>query len=349
MPLFFWGVSYFIEPLIFAGVLALVIGLAPVMGKVPRGERGLKAFMAATLAAYVMLLYAGYAVLANFVGFSLTLLGFTLFVMAFALGQWLIAPWLINMMYRVQPAERVAPWVQEAVNELAKKSGFSKPPKAVVARVGVPNAFAYGNFLTGKYVAVTEGLLRSLPREEVEAVIGHEVGHHKHRDVWLVLALSLAPMFIYYIGRVLVDWGFISGTVSREERGNSGSLMMLAGVALIAIGIALNFVLLQFNRLREYYADLHGARLRGKRAMQRALAGIHLEFQKLKENPVLQRELQSFVDSPAKLLFIYAFAEPFYDLDDLVEALKRESTNPIMEIFMSHPPIPKRLRFLDTV
>ena len=347
--LFFWGISYFIEPLIFAAVLALMVGLAPIMGKVPKGEKGLKAFMGVTLVAYVLLLYAGYLVLANFVGFSATLLGFTVFVLAFAVGQWLIAPWLINLMYRVKPAEREAPWLQEIVNSLAFKAGFKKPPKAVVASVNVPNAFAYGNFLTGKYVAVTEGLLRSLPREEVEAVIGHELGHHKHRDVWLILALSLAPMFIYYLGRVLVDWGFISGTVSRDERDNSGSLMMIAGLALLAIGIALNFVLLQFNRLREYYADLHGARLKGKRAMQRALAGIHLEFEKIKHNPVLQRELQSFVDSPAKLLFIYAFAEPFYDLDEVVEQLKREKTNPIMEIFMSHPPIPKRLRFLDTV
>jgi heat shock protein HtpX len=297
--------------------------------------------------AYAALLFVAYAFLASTLGVSPSLLTFVAFVMAFAVGQWLIAPWLINMMYRARPAEEVAPWLQEVVDGLARKSGL-KPPKAMVADVNIPNAFAYGNFLTGKYVAVTRGLLERLSRDEVEAVIGHELGHHKHRDVWLILALSLGPMFVYYLGRVLMDWGFISGATSREQRNDSG-LMMLVGLVLLTIGIVLNFVLLQFNRLREYYADLHGAKVRGKREMQRALARIHLEFEKIKNDPFLQRELQSFVDSPAKLLFIYAFVDSYYDIDAIIEQLKNEKVNPIMEIFMSHPPIPKRLRFLDTV
>ncbi|ABU81981.1 zinc metalloprotease HtpX [Ignicoccus hospitalis] len=346
--MFLWGPSFFIEPLLTALVLALMVGLSPIINKVPKGERGLKLFMGLTLLAYVLLLYSGYSLIASTIGFNATLMGFALFVTAFAVIQWLIAPWLINIMYRTKPAEEVEPRLAEMVKALAAKAGFKKPPKALVADVNIPNAFAYGNFLTGKYVAVTRGMLNVATEEELEAVIGHELGHHRHGDVWLILALSLAPMLIYYLGRVLVDWGFFSGATSRDER-NEGSALMFVGMALLAIGIALNFVLLQFNRLREYYADLHGAKVSGKRNMQRALARIHLAFESLKSDPALKEEVARFVDSPAKMLFIYAFAEPFYDIDDIVERLKAERTNPIVELFMSHPPIPKRLRFLDAI
>ncbi len=343
--MFFWfGISYFVEPLLVAIIAGGFLALAPLLGKVPKGEKGLKAYMALTLIAYFSLLFVAYAFLASTLGFSLSLVGFTVFVLAFAIGQWLIAPWLINLMYRVKPA----PELQPIVDKIARRSGI-KPPKAMVAEVNIPNAFAYGNFITGKYVAVTRGLLEAMPEDELEAVIGHEVGHHKHRDVWLILALSLAPMFIYYLGRVLMDWGFISGTFGRDERENNGMIMMLVGLVLLAIGIVLNFVLLQFNRLREYYADLHGAKVKGKKEMQRALARIHLNIERIREHPALQKELQAFANSPAKLLFIYAFADMYYDIDEIVERLKNENVNPILEIFMSHPPIPKRLRFLETL
>jgi heat shock protein HtpX len=304
--------------------------------------------MMLTLLGYAAVLYAGYSLLVAYAGFSPSLFAFALFFTGLAFLQYLISPWLINWMYGAKPDPRL----QSIVNELAEKAGFKKPPKAMLARVNIPNAFAYGNFLTGKYVAVTEGLLNSMPREELEAVIGHELGHHKHKDVWIILALSLAPMFIYYFGRMLMEWGFWSGATERD-RENSSMGLFFAGIVLVAVAMILNFVILQFNRLREYYADLHGARVKGKREMQRALARIHAEVERLKTNPMLQRELQEFKESPAKMLFIYAFvntfADPYYDIDVLVEKLKREEVSGIMEIFMSHPPIPKRLRFLDTI
>ncbi|UXD21726.1 protease [Ignicoccus pacificus DSM 13166] len=348
----FWGISYFIEPLILAVVLALFVGLAPVLSKTPKGEKQLKLFMALTVIGYAAVLYAGYALLVNYAGYVPSLMAFALIFTAFGLVQYLIAPWLINFMYGARPAEEVAPWLKESVDRLALKAGFRKPPKAMVADVNIPNAFAYGNFLTGKYIAVTRGLLESMPREEVEAVIGHELGHHKHKDIWVILALSLAPMFIYYLGRMLMEWGFWSGAMERD-RENSSMGLFFAGIILVAVAMILNFIILQFNRLREYYADLHGARVRGKREMQRALARIHVEMEKLKSNPLLKKELSEFTESPAKMLFIYAFvntfADPYYDIDVLVEKLKREDGSSFLEIFMSHPPIPKRLRFLDTI
>jgi len=348
----FWGISYLLEPLILATVAALFVGLAPVLNRTPRGEKDLKLFMGLTVLGYALVLYAGYAFVLQQLGYVPSLAMFAAIFTGLGIIQYLISPWIINLLYGAKPAERVAPWLVESVRDLSLRAGFKKPPKVMVASVNIPNAFAYGNFLTGKYIAVTEGLLRSMPQEEVEAVIGHELGHHKHKDIWVILALSLAPMFIYYFGRMLMEWGFWSGMGDREKE-NSGMLFLLTGAALVAVAMILNFIILQFNRLREYYADLHGAKVKGKREMQRALARLHAEIEGLKRNPMLQRELQEFRESPAKMLFIYAFvntfADPYYDIDILIEKLKKEETNSIMEIFMSHPPIPKRLRFLDTI
>jgi heat shock protein HtpX len=85
------------------------------------------------------------------------------------------------------------------VQRLAAAAGMEKPPKAYVAEIDIPNAFAFGSPLTGPMVAVTRRLAESLPREEVEAVIGHELGHIRHRDVAFMMAVSIIPAIIYYI------------------------------------------------------------------------------------------------------------------------------------------------------
>ncbi|ALU12020.1 protease [Ignicoccus islandicus DSM 13165] len=346
--MFWFGIGYLLEPIIMAVALGLFIAMAPYITRTPRGEKELKFFMFLTIVGYALILFAAYAFLTSYLGYVPSLWTFALILTGIGALQYFIAPFLINIMYRAEPAP---PEIQEMVNRLAQRSGL-KPPKAMIARVPIPNAFAYGNFLTGRYVALTEGITRTMDEEELEAVIGHELGHHKHNDIWLILALSLAPMFVYYLGRIMMEWGFW-GSASERDRENSSLAFLVAGIALVAISFILNFIILQFNRLREYYADLHGAKVKGKKPMQRALARLHVTFENIKSNPVYQKELEQFNESPAKMLFIYAFtqtfASPYYDMDEIIERLKREETNPIMEVFMSHPPIPKRLRFLDNI
>jgi Heat shock protein. Metallo peptidase. MEROPS family M48B len=157
--------------------------------------------------------------------------------------------------------------------------------------------------------------------------------------------------------------GFITGYArayaNRRREGGGGLLLILVGVLAIALSFIVQVLVLAFSRLREYYADSAGAFATSTRSMQRALARIHLYYN---TNRVAREVVAS---SKIKALFIYAFTEayanPFYrhqpasreirniDVDRVVEELKNAQTGDLSEFFSTHPPIPKRIRFLDTL
>ncbi|MEM0004939.1 MAG: zinc metalloprotease HtpX [Desulfurococcaceae archaeon] len=281
-----------------------------------------------------------------------------LMVLVLNIISYLVSPLTINIMYG---AKRNAQ-LQELVNDVARKLGFSKPPKAVLVN-GPPNAFAYGNFLSGKYVAVTTGLMEIATTDELKAIIGHELGHHRHKDNTIMLFMGLIPSLLYFMGVFLMRVGFISGYArayaNKRRGGEGGLLLVIVGVLAVALSFIVQVLVLAFSRLREYYADSAGAFATSSRSMQRALARIHLYYNTNR----LAREVVA--SSKIKALFIYAFTEayanPFYrhqpidrdirniDVDKVVEELKKTRTEDISEFFSTHPPIPKRIRFLDTL
>ncbi len=294
----------------------------------------------------------------NIVGMPLEILAsLVMFIVGINVITYFISPFMINIFYGAKPD----PELQEIVNKVAHRAGLTNPPKAVVVN-GPPNAFAYGNFLTGRYVAVTTGMLKLVDRSELEAVIGHELGHHKHRDAAILLLLGLVPSILYYLGIILIRLGLIGG-MSRSERreGGGGLVLLLIGIASIILSFIMQILILAFSRLREYYADAHGAWVSGVKNMQRSLAKLHLYYSTYEE----PREY--IESSKLKTLFIYAFtqtvANPYIDyfdysrrpryrgvdIDRLIERIKREKVNPVKEVLSSHPPIPKRLAFLDKV
>jgi heat shock protein HtpX len=346
-----------VEGLMFALVAGIMAVAAPrLLGGEPRSLWGLRLSMLVTALAvttgslgvlYLALSYLGMSGL----GLNL-LLGF---IIVFMLAQWLLSPLLINAAYRVRDAED--PWLLVTVERLARETGLSKPPRVVVADTPVPNAFAYGSPITGNYVAVTRGLLRLMPREEVAAVIGHELGHLKHRDVAVILALGLLPTAIYFLGRMMVELSWWTGMGGDRDNDSSPLLLLAVGAGLVAVGIIFHFLVTHFSRLREYYADSNSAKVTGDpRLLQRALARLHLAY----SDERLRAELKK--SSAFSTLFIVsylldAFGSRFYvpggrvrlsyDIDSLVEELKHEKTSALQELFSTHPPIPKRLRFLD--
>jgi heat shock protein HtpX len=264
-----------------------------------------------------------------------------LFVIVANLFTYILSPLMINLFYGATPDPRL----QEIVNRVASRLGV-KPPKAVRVR-GPPNAFAYGNIFLGRYVAVTEGMLELVDERELEAVVGHEIGHHKHRDNAIMLFLGILPSVIYYLGVSLVHLGLWGGGSNRRN-GSSPAILVLVGIAAVIVSFVLQILILAFSRLREYYADLEGAKAAGRSAMQAALAKIHIFYRR---NPEIH---QSVGESKLRALFIYALidaaAEPFYRVTRAdIERIMRSEYSPIEEILATHPPIPKRLRFLENL
>lgn len=320
---------WLVDAAAYAVALAALFAASGVFGRVltfePPSLDALRAAMLATGAGViggVLLVIAG---LSSLLGAQLTtqLAGVAfLFALVPAVFSWLFSPVLINLMYGCKPDSDL----QEVVNRVAARAGM-KPPKAMIAKASEPNAFAYSSPLFGRYVAVTEGMLRIANREELEAVIGHELGHHKHRDNTVMLLFGLVPSFIYFLGRWLMFSGAYASSFDgeRRERGGNGWILLLAGIALIVVSVIIQLVVLALSRLREHYADFHGAKVTSPDAMISALASLD-SFYKRYRGAMAQVET-----SKLKMLYIYALASPAYGLE---------------ELFATHPPIQKRIAFL---
>ena len=314
----------------------------------------LKFTMLATLAAIIGLSTLFFAVILTLLDlFSIWILG--ALVLSFNILQWLMAPYFIEAIYRVKSISRnEEPELYDIVERISAKSGI-KPPKIKIANIPIPNAFAYGSPLTGNRVAVTTGLLNTLEMEEVEAVLGHEIGHLKHRDVQIMMFVSLLPAIFYYIGYSLMWSSFYT---RRDERGNSG-LIALIGIACIFFYWILTLFTLYLSRLREYYADRHSAMVvdDGARKLSEALVKIVHSTTRARRYYRNMGSLSSFKalfisdpDSAEKDSRVLSGTGMIRGDSELVrEYLRRKVTlaEQIVELFSTHPNIIKRLRALQ--
>lgn len=275
-----------------------------------------------------------------------------IFVVGFNLAQWLIAPYIIDAIYSVKEASRSEePSLYNIVERLSSRSGIEMP-RVMIANIPIPNAFAYGSPIAGSRVAVTRGLLNELEDEEVEAVIGHELGHLKHRDAQIMMLASLLPAILYYVG-----YSLMYAQRSRDEE--RGSIASVIGVGSILLYWILSFLVLGFSRLREYYADRHSAEVvdEGARKLSEALAKIVSSTRRIRMVHRGLSELNSF-----RTLFItdpenaesdaiqVARSMGFRSDQALVkEILTRRLTaaDRLLELFSTHPNIVKRLRALQ--
>jgi heat shock protein HtpX len=151
-------------------------------------------------------------------------------------------------------------WVVDTVRRLADKANIGMPDVAVYE--GAPNAFATGAFKNSALVAVSTGLLESMSRDEVEAVLGHEVTHVANGDmVTLTLIQGVLNTFVFFLSRVV---GFIvDRTVFRTERGIGPGYYITVIVSQIVFGILAAMIVMWFSRQREFRADAGSARLLG--------------------------------------------------------------------------------------
>ena len=310
----------------------------------------LRLSMAGTLAIIFGLSTLVFTVIMSLAGvFDLLTLG--ILVVSFNILQWLISPYLVGAIYKVRELpENENPQLHQMVENLSQKSKISKP-KLMLAQIPIPNAFAYGSPLTGNRVAVTEGLLKSLNEGEVEAVVGHELGHLKHRDVQVMMVVSFLPALFYYIGFSLMLSSMYRG---RRDEGGGNALI---GIAFIAFSWVLNLFILYLSRLREYYADRHSVSVvdNGAQKLSTGLARIVHTTRRVGKG---QKEKQN--KSAFKALFIadpdrasadsaeLAAMEVQSDQKLVQQILSKEPTfaDKLVEAFSTHPNIVKRLRAL---
>lgn len=307
--------------------------------------------MVATLAVIISLSTVVFTVILSMAGiFDLITLG--VIVLTVNIVQWLVAPYMIDAVYKVRElSENENPRLHQAVAKLSKKSGIKKP-KLMLAQIPLPNAFAYGSPLTGNRVAVTQGLLKDLNEGEVEAVIGHEIGHLKHRDVQIMMAVSFLPALFTYIG-----YSLMMSSMYRSDRRSNGDSGALIGIAFVAFAWVLNMFTLYLSRLREYYADRHSAEVteNGAQKLSMGLAKIVYSTRNIRrpENNKQTLAFKSLFISDPERAYVDAMAldavKAGGETDLIQEILSQEITTSakIAEAFSTHPNIIKRLRALQ--
>jgi len=181
-----------------------------------------------------------------------------LFAAAMNLGAYWFSDKIVLSMYKAQEvSEREAPELYRIVKDLALKGNLPMP-RVYIIPGDTPNAFATGRNERHAVVAVTEGILRILDRDELEGVISHELSHIKHRDI---LISSIAATIAGAISMLahMAQWAAIfGGARSDDDEGGGGNIVGLIAMAILA-PIAATIIQMAISRSREYLADEGGA------------------------------------------------------------------------------------------
>jgi len=291
-----------------------------------------------------MLLFAFLLGVLAAVGFYLGLSGYIIVGIALFLIalQWYFGPSLIWATTNMREISRKElPWLFEMVEKICKKTKTPMPRKIALVNSGSPNAFVFGRTPSSATLAVTQGLLNTLKREEIEAVIAHEMGHINHKDMVIMTTVAAIPTIAYFVARFLI--------FAPSDRDRS------AGAAILGLGAFLvyfitNLLVLAFSRLREYYADRFSALNTRPSHLASALAKITYGLSMSKE--VENQAVRSFYicDPLLAAREVSQFSEEYSDLklerEELRKAMEWERRSlfaKISEIFRTHPLTYKRI------
>jgi heat shock protein HtpX len=240
-------------------------------------------------------------------------IGFTGSFISLAMSKW-TAKRMTGAQVIEQPRNADEAWLFNTVQTLAQKAGIGMPEIAVYD-APEPNAFATGMRRDAALVAVSTGLLRSMRREEVEAVLGHEITHVSNGDmVTLTLIQGVVNTFVFFLSRVVGH--IVDRVVLKSDRSGYGpGYYITAIVAQLVLGILASMIVLWFSRQREFRADAGGARLAGRERMISALERLR------GDRPELPQQLAAF-------------------------GIAGGGRRGITRLFMSHPPIEERIAAL---
>ncbi|MEH6450086.1 MAG: protease HtpX [Oleispira sp.] len=248
------------------------------------------------------------------------LLAFCLvFGMAGSFISLLISKWMAKRSMGVQmidqPQNASEQWLYSTVKELADKAGIGMPEVGIF-HSEAPNAFATGWNKNNALVAVSTGLLQRMNKDEVAAVLGHEIGHVANGDmVTLALIQGVVNAFVMFFARIIGN--FVDKAVFKNENGPGIAFYITTFVAEIVLGILASTIVAWFSRRREFRADEAGAALTSNAAMASALMRLKETYDQPSE---LSGELVAFgIRGEGKLSALFSSHPP---LDDRIAALQ---------------------------
>ncbi|WP_101775153.1 protease HtpX [Pasteurella oralis] len=212
-----------------------------------------------------------------------------------------------------EPRNEAERWLVNTVRSQAERANLPMPDVAIYHSEDV-NAFATGASKNNALVAVSTGLLRAMTRDEAEAVLAHEVAHIKNGDmVTMTLLQGVLNTFVIFVSRMIAK----AVSSNRDGESSSGIYFLVAMVLEIVFGFLASIIVMWFSRYREFRADAGSAELVGKQKMIAALQRL----QRLHEPQELEGQLVAFAING-----------------------KRSG---LAALFMSHPPLEKRIAALQ--
>lgn len=257
-------------------------------------------------------------------GGGLNLTGLLIFAAVFGMGGSFISlamsKWMAKKSMRVQlidaPANATEQWLFGTVERQAMQAGIAMPEVGIFNSPS-PNAFATGMNKNAALVAVSSGLLEHMSKDEVEAVLGHEVSHVANGDmVTLTLIQGVVNTFVIFFSRVIGH--LVDRVLFKVERGHGPGFWIGTIIAQVILSIVASIIVMWFSRYREFRADAGGADLAGYQKMIAALKRL----QQVSHPQPLPDEMSAFGISGTR-------------------------TSGWKKLFMTHPPLEERIQALE--
>lgn len=212
------------------------------------------------------------------------------------------------------PSNETERWLMQTVKLQAERANIGMPDVGIFNHPS-PNAFATGWNKNDALVAVSSGLLQSMTKNEIEAVLAHEVSHVSNGDmVTLTLIQGVVNTFVVFLSRVIGH--VVDRVVFKVERGHGPAFWIVSIIAQIILGIFATAIVMWFSRYREFKADAGGAKLAGRNNMIAALKRL----KQMQDAPPLPDEMAAFAISAGKVQKLFASHPP---LDERIKVLQQ--------------------------
>jgi heat shock protein HtpX len=310
------------------------------------------------LVAFIFALFLSAIMLIIQLSFIYAIIGTVIFILI----EYLIGPAIVKSSTRLRYLEKGEnPWLETTVKELADKTGIPMPKLAIVPDK-TPNAFVFGRTAKSATLAVHEGLLTNLNKEKVRGVIGHELGHIKHKDYIVMTVLSALPLLAYIIARGTWEAGRWAPASRKKDEGSVKAAFFAIAIISYLVYIISLLCVMGLSRMREHYADAYSAYVTGSpRSLQSALAKITYGLSLSPKPPSGVRAFYIGDPAMAKLeISSIMDKKTEYDLDkdgvlderELELAMEKEAKSTWAKIntwFSTHPPTFKRILLLREI